>query len=129
VQIRLEYGDERPDGTPEHLIYKTVIPWVPTPITGGMFDVFDTIGFELIRDQLECHPFKAEMIAPLDRSFDRGSPTSPTKQRRGNSVDKPPCGGLVIGWLITPPENYGPEITTANLERVIAVVAELGSLG
>lgn len=25
VQIRLEYGDARPDGTPEHLIYKTVI--------------------------------------------------------------------------------------------------------
>ena len=306
VQIRLEYGDERPDGAPQHLVYKTVIAsqraptvmyetevrfydeirpdlaietprcfgtaidrtngrfailledladraasfpsaatslttahvetvlsnlaalhahywrsdrfdddlaWVPTPITGGMFDVFDTIGFELISDQLERHPFKAEMIAPLDRSFDsmwdqlwayqtemaaapttllhgdthvgntyllpdgsagfldwqlmvRGRwahdviyllPTSMDRdlrrrhqedllrgylaELRGHGVAHVPdeahawelcrqaaLWGLVIGWLITPPENYGPVITTANLERVIAVVDELGSL-
>ena len=33
--------------------------------------------------------------------------------------------GLVIGWLITPPENYGEAITTANLKRLIAAVQDL----
>ncbi|MBK5289785.1 MAG: phosphotransferase [Acidimicrobiia bacterium] len=37
--------------------------------------------------------------------------------------------GLVIGWLITPPENYGEEITVANTERMVAAVADLDALG
>jgi hypothetical protein len=36
--------------------------------------------------------------------------------------------GLVIGWLITPPENYGKAITVANTERMVAAVADLGAL-
>lgn len=33
--------------------------------------------------------------------------------------------GLVIGWLICPPENYGPEITAANISRTVAAVEDL----
>ncbi len=33
--------------------------------------------------------------------------------------------GLVIGWLICPPENYGPEITVANIARMVAAVEDL----
>ena len=33
--------------------------------------------------------------------------------------------GLVIGWLITPPVNYGEEITAANIERTTAAVIDL----
>lgn len=33
--------------------------------------------------------------------------------------------GLVIGWLITPPENYGEAITAANLERLVAAARDL----
>ena len=33
--------------------------------------------------------------------------------------------GLIIGWLITPPVNYGEEITTANIERTTAAVIDL----
>ncbi len=36
--------------------------------------------------------------------------------------------GLVIGWLITPPENYGTAITVANTERMVAAVADLDAL-
>lgn len=36
--------------------------------------------------------------------------------------------GLVIGWLITPPENYGVEITVAATERMVAAVADLDGL-
>lgn len=36
--------------------------------------------------------------------------------------------GLVIGWLITPPENYGEAVTVANTERMVAAVADLDAL-
>ncbi len=36
--------------------------------------------------------------------------------------------GLVIGWLITPPENYGTAITIANTERMVAAVADLDAI-
>ena len=37
--------------------------------------------------------------------------------------------GLVIGWLICPPANYGMEITTANIERMVEAAADLDALG
>jgi hypothetical protein len=37
--------------------------------------------------------------------------------------------GLVIGWLITPPENYGREITAANTKRMVAAVEDFDALG
>jgi hypothetical protein len=33
--------------------------------------------------------------------------------------------GLVIGWLITPPQNYGDEITHANIARLVAAAQDL----
>lgn len=35
--------------------------------------------------------------------------------------------GLVIGWLITPPVNYGPEITDANVSRLVIACEDLES--
>jgi hypothetical protein len=36
--------------------------------------------------------------------------------------------GLVIGWLITPPQNYGIEITRANIAKMVAAIADLDTL-
>jgi hypothetical protein len=36
--------------------------------------------------------------------------------------------GLVIGWLITPPQNYGEEITIANLTRLVTAVQDLETI-
>jgi hypothetical protein len=36
--------------------------------------------------------------------------------------------GLVIGWLITPTENYGEAITAANISRLVAAVQDLETL-
>ena len=33
--------------------------------------------------------------------------------------------GLMIGWLITPPTNYGEAITSANIERLVSAVQDL----
>jgi hypothetical protein len=33
--------------------------------------------------------------------------------------------GLVIGWLITPPQNYGRDITRANLTRLVVAAQDL----
>lgn len=38
------------------------------------------------------------------------------------------CGmawGLVIGWLICPPHNYGPEVLSANVSRLVAACVDL----
>jgi hypothetical protein len=186
------------------------LSWLSTPVTGGMSDVFRTIGLELIEDQVARNPFKQELIAPLGRSVAamwdllwkvqarhteapttllhgdphigntyllpggrgglldwqlmmRGSwahdvvyllvtALAPDVRRAhqedllGEYLDRLGAAGvrdlpapadaldqcrtaalwgLVIGWLICPPENYGPEITAANISRTVAAVEDL----
>jgi hypothetical protein len=36
--------------------------------------------------------------------------------------------GLVIGWLMTPPINYGQQITAANIERLVTAAQDLETL-
>ncbi|MBW2447086.1 MAG: phosphotransferase [Deltaproteobacteria bacterium] len=186
------------------------LAWLPDRLSGGMFPVFDGIGRELIRYQVEQHAAKSERLAPLGRSVDqlwedlwasqralaegpctllhgdthvgntyllpdgsggfldfqlsvRGhwandvtyllvtglSPESRRKHERDllgfyleelhrHGVDPPPTAedawqayrlaviwGLVIGWLITPPINYGAEITDANISRLVTACQDL----
>jgi aminoglycoside phosphotransferase (APT) family kinase protein len=188
------------------------LAWVPTRLSGGMFPVFDGIGLELIRYQVESNPFKQRLLAPLERSVDELWAALWRSQRRlaegpqtllhgdthiGNAyllpdgtggfydwqlmarghwandltyllcsglagdvrrehelglldhylatladagVKEPPTSreawecyrlaavwGLVIGWLITPPVNYGVEITAANISRMVAATIDLAS--
>jgi hypothetical protein len=35
----------------------------------------------------------------------------------------------VIGWLITPPQNYGRAITEANISRLVTAAQDLDSFG
>ena len=189
--------------------FDTDLDWLATPMRGGMFEVFDLIGLELIEDQVDRHPFKAELIAPLGRTLPEmwellwqvqrrhcEAPTTllhgdphlgntyllpggrgglldwqlmmrgswahdvtyllvtalPPEVRRANQhellaeyldalaaggvVDAPvpadafeqcrraALWGLVIGWLICPPENYGEEITATNISRTVTAVAD-----
>ena len=186
------------------------LTWVGTPMSGGMFEVFDLIGLELIEDQVSRHPFKADLIAALGRSLaemwdllwqvQKGHCLAPTTLLHGDphlgntyllpgargglldwqlmmrgswahdvtyflvtaldsevrrtherdllgeylemlrvaGVDGVPSPsvafdqyrraalwGLVIGWLICPPENYGRPITEANIGRSVAAVEDL----
>lgn len=186
------------------------LAWVATPTSGGMFEVFDQIGLELIEDQVGRYPFKQDLIAPLGRSVAemwallwrvqtrhgkapttllhgdphigntyllpgargglldwqlmmRGSwahdvtyllvtsldPETRRAHQRdllGEYLDRlseagtsgvPSAAdafeqyrsaalwGLVIGWLICPPENYGPEVTAANISRTVTAVEDL----
>lgn len=186
------------------------LSWVPTRLSGGMFPVFDGIGRELIRYQVEQHAFKADLLRPLRRSVEqlwqdlwasqkilaagpttllhgdthigntyvlpdgtggfldwqlmvRGHPLNDLtyllvtalepEARRSQERDlivfyldalaregvaRPPDAaeawhqyrlaviwGLVIGWLITPPVNYGERITAANIARLVAAVEDL----
>ncbi len=189
------------------------LSWLATPTSGGMFEVFDLIGFDLIADQVVRHPFKSEIIAPLGRSLeelwellwvvqqdhtvapttllhgdthvgntyllpggrgglldwqlmmrgswahdvtyflvtslepeirqrhqhqlideylgtlaDLGVPDVPTLDAAVHQHRRAVLWGLVIGWLICPPENYGPEITIANLSRTVTAVMDLDTL-
>lgn len=188
------------------------LAWVGTPLAGGMADVFQTIGLELIEDQVERHPFKQELIAPLGRSvaemweplwqvqrrhcaspftllhgdphlgntymlpggrgglldwqlmmrgswahdvtylmvtaldpevrrahqhdllgeyLDRlgaaGVPDAPTPDAAFDECRAAALWGLVIGWLICPPENYGQPITEANISRTVTAVQDFGT--
>lgn len=193
--------------------FRTDLDWVATPCSGGMYPIFHAFGLELITDQLEKNPFKAELIEPLPHSLPElwddlwklqaildsepvtllhGDPHIGNtymlpdaggglldwqlmvrgrwshdvtylmvtglsiEQRRSNERDllrlyldelrahrvngvpdedaawrlyrQSAMWGLVIGWLITPPQNYGEAITRGNLERLVAAVEDLGTI-
>lgn len=183
--------------------------WVPTRFQGGMFPVFDGIGYELIRYQVESNLFKQNLLAPIGKTVKelwdgmwqsqqmllggaqtllhgdthvgntyvlpgekgglldfqllvKGNPLIDVSyyiitaldtdtrikyqdeliqfyldQLKQLGVDVPTFAeawrdyrlssiwGLVIGWLITPPVNYGEAITSANIERTAKAVVDL----
>lgn len=189
--------------------FEDELAWLGTPLTDGMSDVFQVIGRELIEDQVERHPFKGDLIAPLGRSVaemwellwrvQRRHCAAPTTLLHGDPhlgntyvlpdgrgglldwqlmmrgswahdvvyllvtaldpelrrahqhdllaeyLDRLASGGvrdaptpaaafdqcraaalwgLVIGWLICPPENYGQPITEANISRTVTAVQD-----
>jgi hypothetical protein len=185
--------------------------WIPTRFEGGMYPVFNGIGFDLIRYQVEHNQFKQELIAPIGQTIkglwdgmwksqqllEYGPKTllhgdthvgntyvlpagsgglldfqllvkgnwcidiayyiitsldTETRREHENNlityyleqlefhgVNAPDfeeafhdyrlasIWGLVIGWLITPPVNYGVEITSANIERTAKAVVDLNA--
>lgn len=186
------------------------LSWLPNRLSGGMFPVFDGIGRELIRYQVEQHASKKDLLRPLGRPVDqlwedlwtsqrilaKGPCTllhgdthvgntyllpnggggfldfqlsvrghwandvtyllttgiAPEERRkhereliahyleelRRHGVAQPPTAeeawhchrlaviwGLVIGWLITPPANYGSAITEANISRLVTACQDL----
>ncbi len=189
------------------------LDWLATPVSGGMYPVFQALGLDLIRNQVETNAYKAELIMPLGKTVDElwdalckaqeilasgpqtllhGDPHIgnsyllpgarggffdwqlmvkglwahdftylmttglSTEDRRAHERDllgfyldelerrgvhSPPrpdeawlryrqaaIWGLVIGWLITPTENYGEAITAANISRLVAAVQDLETL-
>jgi len=187
--------------------------WLATPVAGGMFPVFQALGLDLIRNQVETNAYKAAAISPLSKTVDElwdalwkaqqvlatgpqtllhGDPhiantyllpeqsggfldwqlmvkgrwahdftyllitglASEDRRKherdllsfyldelRRHGVENPPgpneawlhyrqaaIWGLVIGWLITPTENYGEAITAANISRLVAAVQDLETL-
>ncbi len=185
------------------------LAWLGTPLTGGMSDVFQMIGLDLIEDQVRRHPFKQELIAPLGRSVpemwellwrvqrrhcaapstllhgdphlgntyvlpdgrgglldwqlmmrgswahdvvylivtalapdvrrahqhdllgeyldrlgDAGVRDAPAPLAAFDQCRAAALWGLVIGWLICPPENYGQPITEANISRAVTAVQD-----
>jgi hypothetical protein len=184
------------------------LSWLPTPCSGGMYETFQKIGFQLIRRQLDFE-FKAELVRPLNRSLEQlwealwkvqdvlaSEPSTllhgdthigntyllpdgrgglidwqlmvkgrwahdltyllvtalDSEQRRKHERDlialylgelgrrgveapsedeawllhrQAVVWGLVIGWLITPPENYGEAITAANVSRLVIAAQDL----
>lgn len=192
---------------------RSELRWLATPVSGGMYPVFQSLGLDLVRNQVETNPYKAALIEPLGKTVDElwsglwkaqemlasgpqtllhGDPhiantyllpdarggfldwqlmvrgrwvhdvayllitglsteTRREQERallgfyleelRRHGVDRPPAPdeawlryrqaavwGLVIGWLIAPTENYGEEITAANLARLVAAVEDLETL-
>ncbi len=189
------------------------LAWVATPMSGGMFDVFDLIGLELIADQVNRNPFKQELIAPLGRTLPQmwellwqvqrrhcEAPTTllhgdphlgntyllpgargglldwqlmmrgswahdvtylivtsldpevrrahqhdllaeyldvlaaagvtnvPTRAAVFEQCRVAALWGLVIGWLICPPENYGEPITATNILRTVTAVQDFDTI-
>ena len=193
--------------------FATDLHWVPTPLAGGMQTIFTNFGYEFVQSQVDMHPFKQDLIAPLGRSVrqlwdsltlvreeqaslpatllhgdthigntyllpgERGGfldwqlmtrgcfaadityliiTALPTEIRRDHQTElirfylealkelgvdsvpsfdeawllcrKASLWGLVIGWLICPPANYGEEVTAKNIERTALAVADLDAL-
>jgi hypothetical protein len=193
--------------------FASELRWLATPVAGGMYPVFQALGLDLIRNQVETNEYKAALLEPLGKTVDElwdalwkaqhilatgpqtllhGDPhiantyllpdqgggfldwqlmvkgrwahdftyllitglssDDRRKHERGllhfylnelrrHGVESPPepndawlryrqaaIWGLVIGWLITPTENYGEAITTANISRLVTAVRDLETL-
>ncbi len=190
----------------------TDLAWIATPLAGGMSDIFQQYGYELVKDQVSKHAFKQDLIAPLNlsletmaeklKSFQLEAIQQPQTLLHGDThianTYLPPAGdgglfdwqllcrgnwahdvsyvittglstemrraherellayylsllqeknirdlpdaetawylyrksimwGLFIGWLITPPANYGEEITSANIRKLVHATIDLES--
>jgi hypothetical protein len=190
----------------------TDLSWIATPLAGGMSDIVQNYGYELVKDQVKKHAFKQDLIAPLSLSLEamaeklkafqmeaiqqpqtllhgdthiantylppdgdgglldwqllcRGNwahdvsyviatglsiplrqgherellayylsllqeqnlPHLPDFPTAWNLYRKSIMWGLFIGWLITPPANYGVEITTANIRKLVQACLDLES--
>lgn len=191
---------------------QTDLAWIATPLAGGMSDIFQQYGYELVKDQVSKHPFKQDLIAPLGLSLEtmaeklkafqleaiqqpqtllhgdthiantylppdgdgglfdwqllcRGNwahdvsyvittglstalrraherellayylsllqeknlPDVPDSETAWYLYRKSIMWGLFIGWLITPPANYGEEITSANIRKLVQTCLDLDS--
>jgi hypothetical protein len=92
-----------------------------------------------------AHDFTYLLITGLSsedrRKHERGLLDFYLDELRRHGVESPPepndawlryrqaaIWGLVIGWLITPTENYGEGITAANISRLVTAVRDLETL-
>lgn len=187
--------------------------WLATPVSGGMAPVFEALGLDLIRHQVQTNAYKAALIEPLGKTVDelwaalqkaqrilaegpqtllhgdphiantyllpdarggfldwqlmvkgrwahdftylvitglsteqrrvheralldrylaelrrRGAVGVPDREKAWLRYRQAAIWGLVIGWLITPTENYGEAITAANIARLVRAVQDLETL-
>jgi hypothetical protein len=61
----------------------------------------------------------------LDRLAAAGVDTPPDFDAAWEEYRRAAVWGFTVGWLTTPPANYGMEITTGNLERLLAACEDL----
>jgi hypothetical protein len=61
----------------------------------------------------------------LDRLQAEGVKTVPDGERAWMLYRQTAIWGFLIGWMITPVENYGEEILRANLQRLAAALEDL----
>jgi len=55
----------------------------------------------------------------------RGVEQAPSENEAWKCYRQGVVWGLVIGWLITPPQNYGQAITEANISRIVTAAQDL----
>ncbi len=60
--------------------------------------------------------------------LEKGVRNGPTEEEAWLLYRQTAIWGLVIGWLITPPQNYGDEITTANISKLSTAMQDLDAL-
>jgi hypothetical protein len=64
----------------------------------------------------------------LDALRENGADPVPSFDEAWLLCRKASLWGLVIGWLICPPANYGEDVTAKNIERTATAVADLDAL-
>jgi hypothetical protein len=103
------------------------------------------IDWQLIVQGPWCHDFAYLMITGLDVDVRRahekellklycetlsanGIGDVPAEEKAFLLYRQSAIWGLVIGWLITPPQNYGEQITAANIQKLVTAMMDLKTL-
>jgi Ser/Thr protein kinase RdoA (MazF antagonist) len=50
--------------------FDSELRWLATPVSGGMYPVFQALGLDLIRNQVETNAYKAALLDPIGRTVD-----------------------------------------------------------
>lgn len=64
----------------------------------------------------------------IDTLMEHGVKNVPTEAQAWLLYRQTAIWGLVIGWLITPPQNYGEAITSANIGKIVTAMLDLDAL-
>ncbi len=91
----------------------------------GMASTADRVVIDVTYAEVRRTHQRDLLAEHLDRLAAAGLRTAPTLEDAFVQYRAAALWGLVIGWLICPPENYGREITVANIARTVAAVKDL----
>lgn len=86
----------------------------------------------LLATGLDVETRRREERGLIERYFEtlraHGVTEVPDPERAWRRYRQAAIWGLVIGWLITPPVNYGEAITRANIDKTVAAMRDLETL-
>ena len=117
------YDDSPPEEVHDLVEYQEFFDFQLTLRASWCRDVSYIIGTALTPEQRRVH--EEALLRAYVRALQEAGGTPPTIEEARRLYACGMAWGLVIGWLICPPNNYGPAVLSANVSRLVAACVDL----